>query len=347
MLARVNECARIKVALVGLGKQGELLLNDLSTRPDVALVAVVDVDTAKAGRTVRSVTDAVLAEDLAVDGSLGAVAGADVALVTTSSRIVEVAPLIEQIATHGVNVITTAEELGYPWRQYPELSAQLDEFARRQRVSVVGAGVNPGFLMDVLPIVLSHPSRDVGSVVIRRTADMRPHRPDRLTRFGLGLTSEAFASADSGVIYGHVGFAQSIHCLDDAFRWGLDEVVEAAPTPAVVTSGPRRGSHFVVGSGTVAVVEHRAVGRRDGETIADLAMYLGFPDASDDVPQSDLLALASGGITRTVEVRPPWTPFGATPATVLNLLAATVVARAGLLTTADFAVRDLAARAPA
>jgi hypothetical protein len=333
-----------RVALVGLGKQGTLLVERLRSRPDAEIVAVIEADRAKVGRSLDEVLGTATGIDLTVHASLDRLVGADVALLTTSSWIADAAPLIEQIAAKGVNVITTAEELGYPWRQYPELSAQLDATARKHGVSIVGAGANPGFLMDLLPIVLSHASEEISGIVVRRSADMRPHRPERLTRFGLGRTRQEFAEAGAEIIHGHVGFTQSIHCLADALGWELDEVREYDPEPAVVAAAPRAGAHFVVEEGTVAVVNHRAVGILGEQTVIDLSMYLGFPDPGDDVPHTDRWQIKSCDEVRTVDVQPPWTPFGATPSTVVNLLAAAVAGPPGLLCSADFPARALAAR---
>jgi hypothetical protein len=339
-----NAAGPVKVAIVGLGMQGTLLINRLRSRPEVEIVAVVDADPAKVGRSVADIVPAAAGLDVTVERSHERIGDADVALVTTSSRIAEVAPVIEDVASRGVNVITTAEELGYPWHQYPELSERLDRVAHEHAVTIVGAGANPGFLMDLLPIILSHASERVTRVAIRRTASMRPHRPVRLTRFGLGRTPEEFAAIGSEVIYGHVGFTQSIQCMADALGWQLDEVREYDPEPLVIATEPREGAHFVVEPGTVAVVAHRAVGLLDGAPVIDVSMFLGFPDAGDDVPEADWYEISDGDELRTVEVRPPWTPFGATPSTVVNLLSATVNARAGLLSSVDFPARVLAAR---
>jgi len=333
-----------KVALVGLGMQGRLLVERLRSRADAEVVAVIETDTRKIGRSVDEVIGVLSGVDVCVQASLDGVDGADVALLTTSSWIKETVPLIEQIATYGVNVITTAEELGYPWRQYPEISAHLDAIGRKHGVSIVGAGANPGFLMDLVPIVLSHASEEISGIAIRRSADMRPHRPERLTRFGLGRTRQEFAATGAAIIHGHVGFTQSIHCLADALGWELDDVREHDPEPAVIATAPRAGAHVVVEAGTVAVVNHRAVGILNGETAIDLSMYLGFPDPGDDVPQIDRWQLRSRDEVRTVDVQPPWTPFGATPSTVVNLLGAAVAGPPGLLCSADFPARALAAR---
>ena len=339
-----NPPAPVQVAIVGLGMQGMLLIDRLRARPEVEIVAVVDADPAKVGRSVADIVPTGAGLDVIVEQSHERIGAADVALVTTSSRIAEVAPVIEDVANRGVNVITTAEELGYPWRQYPELSERLDGVAREHDVTIVGAGANPGFLMDLLPITLSHASDRVTRIAIRRTASMRPHRSARLTRFGLGKTPEEFAATGPEIIYGHVGFTQSIQCIADALGWELDEVREHDPEPLVIATAPRAGVHFVVEAGTVAVVAHRAVGLLGGAPVIDVSMFLGFPDAEDDVPEADWYEISDGDERRTVEIRPPWTPFGATPSTVVNLLSATVNARAGLLSSVDFPARVLAAR---
>jgi hypothetical protein len=333
-----------RVAVVGLGKLGQLLVERIERRRDTRLVGVVDADPAKVGRRLGDVLGRETGLDLQVSGSLESIRGVDVALVATTSRLQEVAPVLEQIAALGVDAITICEEAVYPRRQFPERSAQLDAVARSHGVSILGCGSNPGFLMDVLPIACTLGLERVERVTIRRSLDMRPHRPERLARFGLGYTPEQFAAIDATTLVGHVGFTQSMHCLADALGWDLDETHEAEVRPAVVATEDRRGEFVTVKPGTVAVIEHRAWARRGDDRLIDIAMYFGFHDVGDDIGHGDRYEITATDQTISMHVEPSWGPFATTPSAVVNLIPAVRAGAPGLLSVADFPVRSLAAR---
>lgn len=333
-----------RVAVVGLGKLGQLLVERVGRRRDTQLVSVVDADPAKAGRRLDDVLGRETGLDLEVSGSLDGVRGADVALVATTSRLESVAPILEAVAAHGLDALTICEEAVYPWRQFPERSARLDAVARDNGVSILGCGANPGFLMDVLPIVCTLGLERVERVTMRRSLDMRPHRPERLTRFGLGCTPQELAAIDPTALVGHVGFTQSMHCLADALGWELDETHETEVRPAVIATSDRHGEFFTVRPGTVAVIEHCAWARRGDEKVIDIAMYFGFHDAGDDVGHGDRYEIAATDQAVSLRVEPSWGPFATTPSSVLNLLPSVRAGEPGLLSVTDFPVRRLAAR---
>ena len=342
-MRRQRELGKSRVAVVGLGKQGILLIERLARRDDVELVGVVDVAADKVGRSLDDVAGAPTGFDLEVADALDAVADAHVALVATSSRIADVGPQLERIAALGVNAITTSEELAYPWHEFPEESRRLDDVARANGVSVIGCGSNPGFLMDLVPIVFSFGCERVDSITIRRSLDMRPHRPERLARFALGLTPEEFERVDRSVLVGHVGFTQSMHCVADAFGWALERTHEEPVRPVAVTDVQRRGHHVTLEPGTVAVIEHAAWAQCDGKRIIDLAMYFGFHDAGDPIGHGDVYEIRASDQTVRVRAEPSWSPFTATPSTVVNLIGAIRSARPGLVSVTDFPAAALAA----
>ncbi|MEX1141611.1 MAG: hypothetical protein WD993_08945 [Thermoleophilaceae bacterium] len=334
-----------RVAVVGLGMQGQLLVERVGRRRDTELVGVVDVDPAKLGRPLDDVLGRETGCDCKVTESLDeALRDADVALVTTSSRMEEVAPQLEEILSRGVDVVTTCEELGYPWKQFPQESARLDAVAKDNQVSVLGCGANPGFLMDLLPIVFSLGCERVETIKIRRSLDMRPHRADRLTRFGLGRTREELAAAEAGTHVGHVGFTQSMHCVADALGWELDEVQEEEVRPYVFANERRVGDHVTLEPGTVAVIEHAAWARQGDKRRIDVAMYFGFHLAGDAVEHGDTYEIEATDQSVSLRVKPSWGPFSTTPSTVVNLIPAVRAGAPGLLSVVDFPAKALAGR---
>lgn len=332
---------RLRVAVVGAGVLGRAVARGVARRADLELVAVVDADPQLAGTSLDLggaggepvvVSPALLTDDV------------DVVAVLTASRLDQVGDLLITLAERGVNVVTAAEELTYPWRSHPRWSARLDAAARARGVSILGVGANPGLLMDTLVTVLSLASQRVERIVATRTMDVRVHRAARLQRFGIGLTPAEFAAQPSDTLHGHIGFRQSIDALADALGWPVDEVVESPLSVAHVTTTERTGDLVTLPVGTVAVVEQHAKAVVGGETRIELREHFGFVDPGDPVPTGDAWTIT--GADQTVSLASPGGvhSFSTTPATVVNMIGPVHAAPAGLRTVGDFPVRALASK---
>lgn len=333
---------RHRVAVIGLGKLGLLFIERLARRSDMELVGVVDSSPDKVGRSLDEVADRHTGFDLVVQETIDAVPPADVALVATASKFAVVSQLIEDLCARGLHTVSTCEELAYPWQQFPAQSRHLDEVARAAGVAVVGCGSNPGFLMDLLPIVFAFGCERIDSISIERTLDMRPHRAERLTRFGLGLTEPQFAALTDPPS-GHVGFTQSIDCIADTLGWKLDRRVESAVQPAVFAEAPRSGRYVTLEPGTVAVIEHSAAGFRGGEEVISLTSYFGFHDEADAIFHGDVYTIDASDHPIRIEMAPSWSPFTGTPSTVVNMVGPIRGAEPGLRCVVDFPAKVLAA----
>jgi 2,4-diaminopentanoate dehydrogenase len=333
----------VPVALLGLGKLGTSVVEALLDRWDVRIVSAVDLDPARVGRDLGEL----LGRDpigVIVDDELPAAREGGVAMIMTGSRMREVRPVIEAMLERGYDVLTSAEELAYPWHEFPEDSRELDELARRHGRRVLGAGANPGFLMDVVPVVLSLSTRELARVSVTRSLDLRPHRAHRLIRFGLGKSPEAFAALTPEEAHGHIGFRQSIDAVADALAWQLDAVDETPLQPAVILSQPRSGEHVTLEAGTVGVVRQTARGVVDGGGGVELCEYFGFIDAADDIPTGDEYAIEGVDQAYSVAVRPGVQSFTTTPAVMTNLLGALTMAEPGLRCVYDFEIWALASK---
>jgi 4-hydroxy-tetrahydrodipicolinate reductase len=333
---------RQRVGVIGLGKLGLLFVERLARRSDMELVGVVDISPAKVGLALDEVAERHTGFDLIVQDSLQAIASADVALVATASRLHAASGMIEELSALGLNVVSTCEELAYPWRQFPDESRRLDEIARSHGVSVIGCGSNPGFLMDLLPVVFAFGCERVDSISIERALDMRPHRRERLTRFGLGLTREEFEALEDPPT-GHVGFTESIDCVADALGWDLDRRVESQVRPAIFASEPRFGEHVTLDPGTVAVIEHSACGYREGDKAIWLTSYFGFHADEDPIFHGDVYTIGATDHPIRIEVAPSWSPFTGTPSVVVNMVGPIRAAEPGLRCVTDFSAKTLAA----
>jgi 4-hydroxy-tetrahydrodipicolinate reductase len=134
----------------------------------------------------------------------------------------------------GVNVVSTCEGLSYPYHKEPRLSAEIDKLAKKHDVAVLGTGINPGYLMDALPITLTGPCLRVDSMRVTRMMDSSKRRIPFQKKIGTGLTPEQFErNIREKVITGHVGLVESIAMIASALGWKLDSITEFPPEPSI------------------------------------------------------------------------------------------------------------------
>ncbi|MDQ7844270.1 MAG: dihydrodipicolinate reductase, partial [Armatimonadota bacterium] len=162
------------------------------------------------------------------------------------------------------------EELAYPWHHHPKEATLLDELARRRGGRVIGLGVNPGFVMDALPVVLTAPCRHVDRIAVERVVDAGQRREPLQRKVGVGLTVEAFRrGVDEGTI-GHVGLPQSAAMVARALGWRLERIEETVE-PEADRTGRVTGLHQVC----------RAYSDGDARITLDLTMATGVGRGRD------------------------------------------------------------------
>jgi hypothetical protein len=207
----------VTVALIGLGAMGSEIVRYLIEKKH-ELAAVIDNDPSKVGRTVREIIG--FESEVRIQRSVKDVEfdNLDVAVFSTKSRLSELADEIEYVAMRGVDVVTTCEELAYPPYASEVLAAKLDSVAREKGVTVVGVGVNPGFVMDWVPSLVASASKNPKSVHVVRSVDVSKRRRQLQTKAGVGLTKGRFEKGLRDGALGHVGLEQSAHLI--AFSLG-------------------------------------------------------------------------------------------------------------------------------
>jgi 4-hydroxy-tetrahydrodipicolinate reductase len=277
---------RIRVVLVGLGPIGAAVARQLAARKGFQIVGAVDIDPAKAGRDAGDIVELGRTLRVKVTDSIGKTLKAarpDVAVLCTSSSLKAVQPQFEEVLKHKVPIVTTTEEAAYVAPKNRRIAKQLDEAARKAKVAIVGTGVNPGFLMDALPIALSAVCERVDRVTVHRVQDARIRRLPFQQKIGAGLTPEQFArGVESGVLR-HVGFTESIHMIADALGWKLDRVTDDI-VPKMATE-PVESELLAVDPGYVCGIVQDGVGYVNGDARIHLHLeaYLGAPDSYDAV----------------------------------------------------------------
>jgi 2,4-diaminopentanoate dehydrogenase len=183
----------------------------------------------------------------------------DIVLIATTSWVKDQAADLRKILTAGINCISIAEEMAVPEAQNPDLARELDELAKKHGVSILGTGVNPGFVLDALVVTLTGGSHSVERIEASRVNDLSPYGPTVMNTQGVGTTPEAFrAGVADGSIVGHVGFPESIRMISDALGLGVDRI-EQSREP-IISKVYRETPHVKVQPGMVAGCAHIGVG---------------------------------------------------------------------------------------
>ncbi|HTP25553.1 MAG TPA: dihydrodipicolinate reductase [Anaeromyxobacteraceae bacterium] len=283
----------IPVVVVGLGHIGQAIARAALERPDLKLVAAVDP--AFAGRRLDEVLSSP-APALCVASEASSAYGrarGGVVLHATGSSFQEVLPEITAAVEAGLSVVSTCEELSYPWLRFEELAGPLDELCESRDLAVIGLGVNPGFVLDRLPAFLSQMTGPVRHIRGLRVQDVTRRRVGLRRKVGVGLSEDEFhAKADRGEI-GHVGLSESAVLAALGCGFEIDEVEEELS--ALVAEEELEGA-VPVKAGQVAGVQQLARGFADGTERVRLELVIAV-DAEDPRDEVELEAAAPLKVT--------------------------------------------------
>lgn len=187
----------------------------------------------------------------------------DVAIQATCSHITDAVAEVSILVNHGVHVISIAEEMAYPKHSSPAIAESLHWKAVNAGVSVLGTGVNPGFILDLLVVALTGVCADIKMIKARRSNDLSPFGPSVLMAEGIGLTPNAFAEGlANGTVVGHIGFAESMHIIAKAVGWEIERIEEKREP--IIAEIPLKTAFISVEPGQVAGCYHTAEAYVDG-----------------------------------------------------------------------------------
>jgi len=320
---------RRRVVLVGLGGVGRRVASLLGTRADADVVAAWSRRPDHHGLPLAQLAPGCdEGVRVAADLADALAAGADVAIVATTSRLRDVGPQLRSCLEAGLHVITTAEEAAQPWAAELEVAQSLDALARERGVTILGCGVNPGFVFDALVITLAGASARVDRVAVERIVDLGRFSPAVQRRIGIGHTAEGFAAGKAaGDITGHIGFPQSMRVVAHALGRPIDRI-DSTIEPTI-TSVRLDGGTMPVDAGTSAGFVQRYLGY-DGDEAwieARLTGHVDFASAGlrrrDEIwihgepdlhllidpgldAQATVTAVVTNSINRVCEAEPGW-----------------------------------------
>ena len=277
----------IRVLHVGLGPIGVGVVRQCASRKGFKIVGAVDLDADKIGKDLGEIAGLGRTLDVKVEGKLAAAIKAgkpDVVVLCTSSSLAKVADQVADVLKHKLPIVSTTEELAYPWFSNKRLAKKIDALARKAKVAVLGTGVNPGFTMDALPITLTGVCERVDSIRVERIQDASIRRLPFQQKIGAGLTPEEFAEKVQGGSVRHVGLTESVAMIADAMGWKLESITDVIG-PRIATKATK-SEFLAVQKGQVAGITQTGTGYdKDGQALITLHMeaYLGAPESYDAV----------------------------------------------------------------
>jgi hypothetical protein len=330
----------VRIVLYGVGAVGTLIARFLLDKAGVEIVGAVDSDKNKVNRDLGEVLNLHTKLGITVSDNADSVLARtrpDVAVHATTSFLRDTYPQIVTIVKNGVNVVSTCEELSYPYSVDPELSDKLNKLAKEHDATVLGTGINPGFLMDTLVITLTAPCQRVDKIEAMRVMNAASRRLPFQKKIGAGLTIQEFKEKiESKGITGHVGLEQSINMISNALAWKLDKIV-AEPVEPVVAKKDTQSESIKVRAGEVAGLKQKAKGVMKGKEaiVLNFQAYVGAKEEFDSIEIEGIPNVKQ-------KIQPCVHGDIGTIAMVVNAIPKVINAEAGLLTMKDLPVPSAA-----
>jgi hypothetical protein len=325
---------KIRAIQYGIGPIGASIVKLLREKESIEIVGAIDNDPAKIGKDLGEAVGAADAPwGVKISGDVRGVLeqSADIVMHTTSSSLPKVVDQLMACLDVGSCVVSTCEELSYPYRTHPELAAKLDKAAKENGVALVGTGVNPGFVMDKLVITLAAVSQKIEHVKALRIVDAGKRRLPLQKKIGAGMSVEEFKARVAEGVIKHVGLPESVAMVADSLGLPVDQITETIE-PKVATE--RVQTEFLtVEAGQAAGVHQIARGLADGKELIymELQMYVGAKDPADTVElqgHPNISLIIPGGSHGDI----------ATASVAVNSIPAILEAASGLRTSRDLAI---------
>jgi hypothetical protein len=324
---------KMKVVQIGLGPLGQKITQFVAQRENIEVVGAIDVS--------PEIIDRDLGELCGLDNMGIKIQSSledclrglkpDAVILTTVSTMEKITPQIEEIVSHGIPVVSTCEELSYPWDTSLSLSERIDMVAKANKVAVLGTGVNPGFLMDSLPTFLTSVCQDVQAITVHRIQNATFRRIPFQRKIGAGLTLEQFERKKEEGTLRHVGLIESVQLIASRMGWELskteDILVPVITDREIITDAMRIPVGYAAG---VQQIGKGYVGNED-KIILVFRASVGEPNPYDSIEikgTPTIKSIIEGGVNGDV----------ATCAITINALKQIIKTQPGLRTMADISM---------
>ena len=331
---------QVSVIQYGMGHMGQRLIQ-LMLRKGFNIVAAIDSKTDYLGKDIGEIASLDQKVGVKVTNDIADVLKNVKADIVSHATVSYLAPLYDQIKPFieaGLNVVSIAEELSYPWIKSPGLSEEIDRNAKAHNVSVIGTGLNPGLEMEVVPLIYTSACWSVDKIVARRVVDYSRFSPTRgMLRYG--VTPEQYRKGVlNSSIPMHVGLYECLTMVSDALGWKLDNISET--WESIVSRSVRKAPWGTIEPGTTCGFKQTATGTIKEEVKILFEQYgIVYPTLEDDgvepgytiwIDGDPPMTIKSEGTTRAGDL--------CTSARQVNILAAVIEAKPGLISVKDLPV---------
>ncbi len=324
----------IHVVQFGLGHIGQTCIKVLSRKSGIEIVGAIDIDPQKIGKDVGQICG--LEKPLGITVRADAEAALSdckpqVVIHTTDSFLNRIENQLVTIIRAGAHVISSTEELFYPWERDPGFCERINTLAKQYGVAVVGTGVNPGFAMDILPLCFTSMCTEVDKIIIRRVVDASQRRLPLQKKVGAGISRQEFEERLVDGHFGHIGLRESALAVMSTLGWPVDKIEESIQP---VMAGEKVKTDFLTVEPQQVAGLHQIL-RLESEgqerLVLDLQMYVGAKEPHDSlkiVGHPPLSMYIEGGI------------FGdtATVSALVNTIPKIISAQPGLRTMIELPV---------
>jgi len=325
---------KIRAIQYGVGPIGASIARLMREKQAIEICGAIDTDPAKVGRDLGEVvgaSDAPWGVKISADAKEILDQAADVVIHSTSSSLPKVTDQLLACLEAESCVVSTCEELSYPYRTHPELAAKLDAAAKDWGVALVGTGVNPGFVMDKLVVTLAALSQRIEHAKALRIVDAAKRRLPLQKKIGAGMTVDEFRAQVAAGAIKHVGLPESVAMVADSLNLPVEEITETIEP--MVASERVQTEFLAVEAGQAAGVHQIARGVGGGKewVYLELQMYVGAKNPADTVElkgHPNISLVIPGGSHGDI----------ATASVVVNSIPVILDAAAGLRTSRDLPI---------
>lgn len=329
----------IRVAVLGTGQMGSGIVRFLLKKKGIELAGAFGRRVQRAGMDLGQAAG--LGHDLGIfiSSDLSCLieqTRPHIAIQATCSTLDEAADELLELINQGVNVISIAEEMAFPAAKNPDMAAKLHLMAVKNNVAVLGTGINPGFVLDLLVILLTGVCVDIRSITATRVNDLSAYGPSVLNTQGVGLTPEQFSKGlQDGSVVGHYGFEQSIQMIASAVGWDIEDIKQTREP--IISTVRRETAHVTVEPGRVAGCLHTAAAYKQGKPVIQLIHPQQVQPQVEGIATGDSIEISG---TPDVNLSgSPEIPGGkGTAALAVNMIPRVLNAAPGLYSMADLPV---------
>lgn len=259
----------IRVIQIGFGSLGIEIFKILRKNKKFKIIGVVDSDKTKIGKDCGILTKKTKSGHRIVRKINEIKSKPDIVIHATTSKIEQAYSQISEIAKKRVSVISTCEELVYPYRKHRKFAEKFDRLAKKYHIVILGVGINPGFLMDSMVLMLSGLCNQIDKISVSRIVNLGKRRRALQNKMCVGKTNSEFKKIRNKV--GHVGLEESARMIADSLNLKLNFSSTIKP---FIAKNTIHSNGIVVKRGRVSGIRQTLVGKTKNLEFLKMKLFM-------------------------------------------------------------------------